>query len=419
MITANRSGIKIVAKPEKVLARYLEYGGEERIRRMINQILSLEEQDVEKALRQVMEEFGKRHVDFKQVLLENYRRFETKLKEHKNLTLARRLLPGACFTHEYSVESAALFNPSIVQHPDQSGVRSGELRFLMSLMAAGEGHISSIEFASGVVSGQGDFTLDPSPLKLVSGRISGTQEQDSGYTITFDPGSQLGSRLIFPVSPDESNGIEDVRFVQLQDGEPSAYAGTYTAYDGSHIRSKIILTDDFLSFRIRALDGNAVTGKGMALFPEKIGGLYCMIGRQDGENISIMYSEDLYSWDRYQAIQYPRRIWELVQLGNCGSPVRTEAGWLLLTHAVGPMRKYVISASLLDLHKPEVVLASLDEPFLVADASEREGYVPNVVYTCGAIHHAGKLIMPYAMSDSAVGMATIDIQEILHALQNS
>lgn len=419
MIAVSRSNIRIQANPKKVLARYLKYGGEERIRRIVSAVLSLEDGAVEESLAQVLEEFEHRHMNFKGILLENYGNIEAYTENVSALTPSLKLLLGAYFTHEYSVESAALFNPSIVNHPDQSGLKPGELRFVMSLRATGEGHISSIEFTSGVISSEGEITLEPSPIRLVSGRTSKEKGTDSDYSITFEKETLLGNRVIFPVSPDESNGMEDVRFVEFSDGDQSIYVGTYTAYNGRNIKSKIIETDDFTTFHIRALTGNAIAGKGMALFPERIGDQYAMIGRQDGENISIMFSDNLYSWDRYKPIQVPERAWELIQLGNCGSPVKTGAGWLLLTHAVGPMRKYVISASLLDLHRPEVVLATLEIPLLEADASEREGYVPNVVYTCGILKHLNNLIIPYAMSDSAIGFARVGLQELTDELVKS
>ena len=419
MIAVSRSNNRIRANPRKVLARYLKYGGEERIRRIVSAVLSLEDGAVEETLNQVLEEFEHRHIDFKGILLENFGNIKAYTADVSPITPSRKLLLGSYFTHEYSVESAALFNPSIVNHPDQSGLQTSEVRFIMSLRATGEGHISSIEFTSGVVSGEGEIFLDPSPLKLVSGRISEQNGLDSDYSITFEKGSLLGSRVIFPVSPDESNGMEDVRFVEFSDQDQPNYVGTYTAYDGRQIRSKVIETEDFATFHIRALTGKAIAGKGMALFPEKIEGRYAMIGRQDGENISIMFSENLYSWNQYKPIQFPERDWELIQLGNCGSPVKTGAGWLLLTHAVGPMRKYVISASLLDLHHPEVVLATLEIPLLEADATEREGYVPNMVYTCGVLKHLDNLIIPYAMSDSAIGFAMVGVQELIDELVNS
>lgn len=471
MIPVTRTHIKIEAIPERVIAKYLKYKGKYRIRRIVSDVLSLDERAVEKSLNQVLEEFENRHIGFKEILLESYKQVEVYVTPPAALSLSRKLLLGSYFTHEYSVESAALFNPSIIMHPDQNGIKEGEVRFIMSLRATGEGHISSIEFTSGIISKTGEITLDPSPSKLASAyknrniqyskdfvvkraqyfedinasvfeylpeQFSRNKAKqiifdhaehiqnnypttkkilcgilETNYDISFDSETVLGSRVIFPSSRAESGGMEDVRFVEFSNQDKTTYIGTYTAYNGRKIKSKLIETEDFISFNIRALYGKAVLDKGMALFPEKINGKYAMISRQRGENISIMYSDDLYFWDTYKTILKPEREWELTQLGNCGSPVKTPSGWLLLTHAVGPLRKYAISASLLDLQNPEIVLATLDRPLISPENDEREGYVPNVVYTCGAMQHFDNLIIPYAMSDRAVSFARVDINMLL------
>ena len=413
MITVTRMNIKIEAKPERVISKYLKVNGEERIRRIVSDVLSIDEKAVEETLNQVLEEFENRHTGFKKILLENYNIIEAYITSQAALSLSRKLLLGSYFTHEYSVESAALFNPSIVVHPDQSGLEKGEVRFILSLRATGEGHISSIEFTSGIISKTGEITLDPTPSKLTGANLTWSDTNNTNYDISFDKETALGSRVIFPVSEAESGGLEDVRFVEFSDLDKITYIGTYTAFDGKEIKPMIIETQDFISFHIRSLYGKAALNKGMALFPEKINGKYAMISRQGGENISIMYSDDLYCWDTYKTIQKPEREWELTQLGNCGSPVKTSSGWLLLTHGVGPMRKYVISVSLLDLHNPEVVLATLDKPLIYPETDEREGYVPNVVYTCGTMQHFDNLLIPYAMSDSAVSFARVNIHLLI------
>ena len=362
MIAVSRSNMKIQANPQKVVARFLKYGGEGRIRRIVSAVMSMEDRAVEVILFQVLEEFEHRHTDFKGILLENFGNIKEYAADFSPIAPSRKLLLGSYFTHEYSVESAALFNPSIVMHPDQSGTKEGEVRFILSMRATGEGHISSIEFTSGIISKAGEIALDPTPSKLACAKNTLHDSLDSNYELSFDKETALGSRVIFPVSEAESGGMEDVRFVEFSDQDKTTYIGTYTAFDGKEIKPKIIETRDFISFNIRALHGKAALDKGMALFPEKINGKYTMISRQGGENMSIMYSDDLYCWDSYKTIQKPEREWELTQLGNCGSPVKTASGWLLLTHAVGPMRKYVISASLLDLRNPDVVLATLDKP---------------------------------------------------------
>jgi predicted GH43/DUF377 family glycosyl hydrolase len=474
MITVTRSNIKIEANPDKVISRYLYFRKKGRIRRIVSDVLSMDEKVVEKTLNQVLEEFENRHIGFKEMLLRNYSTIKKYITSETSLSPSRKLLLGSYFTNEYSFESAALFNPSIVMHPDQNGLEKGEVRFILSLRATGEGHISSIEFTSGIISEAGEITLDPPPLKVASAyktknakfskdfvvkraeyyrdfntsvfenlpeqfsikktknikinvaesfhdNYPGTKKAlrkifDTNYDISFDKGTALESRVIFPASREELGGMEDVRFVEFTDQDRSSYIGTYTAYDGKKIMPKIIETEDFISFSIRSLYGKAALDKGMALFPEKINGKYAMISRQGGENISIMYSDDLYFWDTYKTIQKPEKEWELTQLGNCGSPLKTPAGWLLLTHGVGPLRKYVISASLLDLNNPEVVLATLDKPLIYANNSERNGYVPNVVYTCGAMQHYDNLIIPYAMSDSAVSFARVNIFSLIDEL---
>jgi predicted GH43/DUF377 family glycosyl hydrolase len=469
MIRVVRSNIKIEANPEKVIPRYLYFRKKDRIRRIVSDVLSMDEKAVEKILKQVLEEFENRHIGFKEMLLRNYNTIKKYTASQTTLSPSRKLLLGSYFTNEYSVESAALFNPSIVKHPDQNGLAHGEVRFILSLRATGEGHISSIEFTSGIISESGEITIDPPPTKLASAYktknakftkdfvvkraayyedfntsvFESLPEQfsikqakkiqnnhpatnkalrnifDTNYDISFDKGTALGSRVIFPASREESGGMEDVRFVKFTDQDKARYIGTYTAYNGKKIRPKIIETEDFISFNIRTLYGKAALDKGMALFPEKINGRYTMISRQGSENISIMYADDLYFWDTYKTIQKPERDWELTQLGNCGSPIKTPSGWLLLTHAVGPMRKYVISASLLDLHNPERVLSTLDEPLIYPEENEREGYVPNVVYTCGIVQHFNNLIIPYAMSDSAVSFARVDISALINKLLNT
>ena len=463
-----KTGIRIKADSEKVIAKYLYIADENRVSRIISDVLLRDDLAVEKAVQGIMEEFENRHPGFKEVLLENYHRIESHISSPATLSFSQKLLLGSYFTNEYSVESAALFNPSIVIHPDQNGIKEGEVRFILSLRATGEGHISSIVFMSGIISRIGEISLDPRPSKLACPHISRNEKhskdfvlkraqyfEDSSasdfaefpeqfslaeaeqissgsklkkvfqdifsmnYSFSFDEETVPGSRVIFPVSSAELGGVEDVRFVEFTERSKTNYIGTYTAYDGIKIRPVIIETGDFISFRVRTLYGHAASNKGMALFPEKINGQYAMIGRQDGENISLMYSNDLYRWDTYKVIQKPERDWELTQLGNCGSPLKTPSGWLLLTHAVGPMRKYVISASLLDLHNPEHVLSSLDEPLIYPEDDEREGYVPNVVYTCGIIQHYNNLIIPYAMSDSSVSFARVDISTLINKLLNT
>ena len=392
------------------------------------------------------------------------------------------MLIGSYFTQEYALESAALFNPSMVWHPDQSGLAPGSRRFILSLRATGEGHISSITFRSGTIDAENRIRMDeptrfvtapeqvPNTLydktlffrKLielgVDGPFTGKVLATLGDQFTLDelqraiasalhpepaapsarmsrssrgcspwprpttrsaypPEQHISERIIFPSSPTEANGIEDARFVQFHDDDGSIrYYATYTAFDGKVILPQILETDDFLHFKISTLNGPEVRNKGFALFPRKVKGLYAMLSRQDNENIYLMYSDMLHFWYTKELIAKPTYAWEFVQLGNCGSPIETEAGWLVLTHGVGPMRKYAMGAFLLDLDDPSRVIGRLDVPLLEPDANEREGYVPNVVYSCGAVIHNRELIIPYAMSDYASTFATVSLDEVLGAM---
>lgn len=474
MIDVKRTDIKIMANPNKVLPLFLDFKNKARINDIISSVAALDDNTVEKTLNQVFQEFENRHVDFSEVILNHYNIIAAKVNIPRNFSLSRRLLIGAYFTKEYSNESAALFNPSIVIFPAQNSNNSDVIRFVMSLRATGEGHISSIVFKTGMISKEGDIVLDKDADKLVVAQknngliytksfinervklnkkvnleifnylpeefsekeayriiddikkkrllnLSGTKKVleaifDTNYDVSFDKNMALNSKVIFPVSKAESMGMEDVRFVKFKEDNEDCFIGTYTAYNGKNIQVQIIRTKDFNTFKIRSLYGKVAQDKGMALFPEKINGKYAMISRQGGTDISIMYSDDLYFWNNFTVIQKPKREWELTQMGNSGSPIKTPHGWLLLTHAVGPLRKYVLSATLLDLNNPGIVLASLDEPLLSPNSNEREGYVPNVVYTCGLIQHGENLIIPYAMSDSASSFATVNLQALIDKL---
>jgi predicted GH43/DUF377 family glycosyl hydrolase len=312
-----------------------------------------------------------------------------------------------------------LFNPSIVPHPDQSGAPKGGLRFIISLRAVGEGHVSSLTFRTGTIAADGSLAVDPTArlasVPRVSHRVSGPG--DDRVELMFKPEEDLSERVIFPVTESQSNGIEDARFVKFSDGDRESYYATYTAYSGRAIRSELIETSDFMSFRLTPLRGAAARNKGMALFPRKIGGNYAMIARQDNENLYLIYSDDLYTWEGGQILLKPRFPWEFVQIGNCGSPIELDEGWLLLTHGVGPIRKYSIGAALLDKRDPSKVLARSVEPLLRPEPSEREGYVPNVVYTCGAMRHNDQIILPYAVSDTFSSFATIKISALIEAMQ--
>lgn len=339
---------------------------------------------------------------------------EDALEPHAKLNATQRRLIGAYFLNEYSFEASALFNPSIVRHPDQSGVAADSCRFILSLRAVGEGHISSLTFRSGIISAEGAVAIDPTArlasVPRIKNRFAGRYGEE--VEVEFQHAEDLSERVIFPVTDSQINGIEDARFVEFNDDGKRTYYATYTAYNGRAIRSELIETNDFLSFRMIPLGGSASRNKGMALFPRKIGGRYAMIARQDNENLYLIYSDDLYTWSEGKAFLQPEYPWEFVQIGNCGSPIEIDEGWLLFTHGVGPVRKYSIGAVLLDKNDPSKVIARSHEPLLRPEPGEREGYVPNVVYTCGAICHRNRVILPYAVSDTFSNFATMSISDL-------
>jgi predicted GH43/DUF377 family glycosyl hydrolase len=412
-----RTNIHLKADHRKVILKFLNFGNAVRYKPVIDAVQAMEEATAEAQLNHILAEFEHRHFDLKAAFLENFEKIGHYVPGVAT-SQVKRLLIGAYFTHEYSIQAAALFNPSIVPHADQTELPVGALRIILSLRATGEGHISSIAFLTGVLSENGELTLDPPSDKLTTGQCFPKENSENAYDLHFPDYAQLNGRVLFPQSTAESNGTEDARFVLFHDGEKQRYLATYTAYNGRAIFPQLIETTNFKDFKIRPLHGAAASDKGMAFFPEKINGKYAMIGRQGGRSLSIMFSDDLHQWDEYRPLQHPQRNWELLQMGNCGSPIRTPKGWLLLTHAVGAMRKYVLSLSLLDLNDPGKVIASLDQPLLSPNAEEREGYVPNVLYTCGMLLHNGRLVIPYAMSDSAISFATVELEEVLFEMMN-
>ena len=484
-LSVKRRPIKVEIETSRVIMRPYISGGEERIRGLLNRILALDEEEAAPLLENIILEFSDRHRSFRKILLENFRRVEYYLPEGVALTEDKRLLIGSYVSCEYSIEAAALFNPSIVPHPNQEGHKEGSLRFIMSFRATGEGHISSIEFRSGIIDEESNIYLDPisdyvetptyqNPtfdthlFRLKLDEINGyndasnfmldelgdtftledlderihqlkeyenfeqehpTSNRDeaiqmvlwlarSNYEMKFNEEHRISERVIFPVSENESRGIEDARFVRFvnDDGKITYYA-TYTAYNGFTILPQLMETEDFLTFKMITLNGKAVQNKGMALFPRKINGNYVMLSRQDGESNYMMFSENLHFWQEAKLMQNPELSWEFVQVGNCGSPIETSEGWLVLTHGVGPMRQYSISAELLDLENPIKIIKRLKEPLIVPNKEEREGYVPNVAYTCGAMVHNDVLIIPYGVADQRCGVATVSLPELLSHMQ--
>jgi len=390
-----------------------------RANHIVERVLALDSEAVASQLADVLDNFLGRHRNLLEKFEARADEMEEAFARHGAFSKLQRQLIGAYFLSEYSFEASALFNPSIVSHPDQSDAPKGGLRFILSLRATGEGHVSSLTFRTGSITVHGSLIIDPTARLASSPRISSrTSEADGDHVeLVFNPEEDLSERVIFPITESQSNGIEDARFVEFSDGERTTYYATFTAYSGRAIRSELIETRDFMSFRLRPLSGAASQNKGMALFPRKIGGRYAMIARQDNENLYLIYSDDLYRWDHGQAILKPEFPWEFVQIGNCGSPIELDEGWLLLTHGVGPVRKYSIGAALLDKNDPSKVLARSREPLLRPEPSEREGYVPNVVYTCGAMRHNDQIILPYAVSDTYSNFATIKISALTQTME--
>jgi predicted GH43/DUF377 family glycosyl hydrolase len=410
---------RVVVRPFKPATepRDLNPTDKSRANHIVDRVLALDAATAALQLAEVLENFQGRHRNLIDTFEARAAEMEDAFAPHATFTAEQRRLVGAYFLHEYSFEAAALFNPSIVAHPDQSGAPEGAVRFILSLRAVGEGHVSSLTFRSGSVAADGGVTIEPSARLAAVPRVTSRTEGPGGERVElmFRPEQHLSERVIFPVTASQSNGIEDARFVEFE-GPSKTYYATYTAYSGKAIRSELIETRDFLSFRMTPLTGAASRNKGMALFPRKLNGKYVMIGRQDNENLYLLQSDDLLLWEGGQAILKPEFPWEFVQIGNCGSPIELDEGWLLLTHGVGPVRKYSIGAVLLDKSDPSRVLARSHEPLVRPETSEREGYVPNVVYTCGAMRHRDLIILPYAVSDTFSNFATIRVAALMNIL---
>jgi predicted GH43/DUF377 family glycosyl hydrolase len=505
VITVRRTGIVLKPDNKRVLLRDFSPAGEGRSSNIIAHVNSLSEKQVEAELNTVQKRFNGRHHKFSAFLLRRYEQVLSSLnteqadaaeklegiekvqkesKKSKKIVISkdRKLLTGAYFTQEYALEGSALFNPSLVWHPNQSGAPEGGRRFILSLRATGEGHISSITFRTGSVDAQNTIMMDkptgfvtrpesvsypaydralfenklrelnhwdelvaavlfvlPEHFTMaeleVSFEVVMRQNQErkrrasvplrslmtlaqANYTVTFTPDQPLCERVLFPASSSEINGMEDARFVAFQEEDgTTTYIATYTAYDGKMAMPQILKTTDFLHFEMSTLSGFEVRNKGMALFPRRINGRYAMLSRQDNENLFLMFSDSLHFWYTKALLVKPTYLWEYVQLGNCGSPIETEAGWLVFTHGVGSMRQYAIGAILLDINDPSKVIGRLHAPLLAPNEKERDGYVPNVVYSCGSQIHNGEVILPYAVSDYSSSIAIISLQEVLNAME--
>ncbi|HEX3624353.1 MAG TPA: glycoside hydrolase family 130 protein [Verrucomicrobiae bacterium] len=477
---AKRIGPTLLPDRSRVLMRPFRPSTDDIARRIVGRVMAMPEEEVARVLNQVLGEFISRHEHVESIFRKRFEQVKIYLEPVGKASPEQQMLIGAYFMHEYSPESAALFNPSIVPHPDQSGLPQGALRFILSLRATGEGHISSITFRTGMIGMEQNIILaPPEPLVMEPERVpnaayvkglfahkleeAGVQNDfcrrvldklhedftlkelravllasgltdtsdatatraargilllaESNYEVNFAPDSHISQRVLFPSAPSQSNGIEDARFVHFQNDDGSSnYYATYTAYDGKITLPQLLETPDFIRFKFSTFNGPAVQNKGMALFPRKINGQYVMLSRQDDENILIMFSNNIHFWSNPKLLLSPAQPWEFFKIGNCGSPVETEAGWLVLSHGVGAMRKYCLGAFLLDLNDPTRVIGRLREPLLCPNEAEREGYVPNVIYTCGALLRGRKLIIPYAMSDSAINFAAVSLDELLAAM---
>jgi predicted GH43/DUF377 family glycosyl hydrolase len=411
---------RVVVRPFKPATEPRDLNPTDKIRanHIVGRVLQLNAEAAAKQLDDVLDNFEGRHRNLIDIFEARAADMEDALEPHAELNKTQRRLIGAYFLNEYSFEASALFNPSIVRHPDQTGAPENGCRVILSLRAVGEGHISSLTFRSGTIAADGGVAVDPTARLAAVPKIRSRKPTLNGdeLEVTFRDDEDLSERVIFPVTDAQANGIEDARFVEFNDDGRKVFYATYTAYSGRAIRSELLETTDFRSFRMTPLGGSAARNKGMALFPRKIGGRYAMIGRQDNENLYLIYSDDLYAWDGGRCILQPEHPWEFVQIGNCGSPVELDDCWLLLTHGVGPVRKYSIGAVLLDKKDPSKILGRSREPLVRPEPTEREGYVPNVVYTCGAMRHRDQIILPYAVSDTFSNFATIKISRLMEAV---
>ncbi len=485
-VTVTRKDILFQPDASRVIARFL-YQTDERAIELIYRILSLTEKQQHEMLTQVLRDYSKRHRSISRIFEKHYTRLSPLFRQYNidplTLNAVQRVLIGAYFTMEYSIEAAAFFNPSIMEDPDQSELAAGEKRVIISFRATGEGHISSVVFRSGIIDIRNNITIEPigkmleSPehiknhtyhktsflrkldemqdynkkaYQVMMDKLTDTftyeelkryveetrmlMQDDlqgnimlnemmwlasSHYEMDFSVDTAISERVIFPIADTEMKGIEDARFVRFvsDDGEVTYYA-TYTAYDGVSILPKLLLTKDFYHFKVMPVHGEVAQNKGMALFPRKINGKYAMLCRTDGVNNYIAFSDNINIWRQASLLQTPKYSWEFVQMGNCGSPIETPEGWLVITHGVGPVREYVLGASLLDLQNPEKEIGRLANPLLMPNDNERNGYVPNVVYSCGSMIHNGNLIIPYAMSDYASTYSTVNLAELLSELKN-
>lgn len=481
-IPIERQSTTVHPDPKRVISRFF-FNGEDRAKAVITRIMSLNDEEAFGIVSPILQEYSKRHRNITKILEKNFNKVAELVKQvvgsTDELGQMRKLLIGAYFTHEYSIESAAFFNPSIVEDPDQSELVEGEKRLIMSFRAVGEGHISSIVFRRALIDKENNIRVmpvgsyvdeaeiirnhkydrklffekaavarfDAAICKEIEDQIEGSFDQtslqkiieelrkvetdeckkgdyekilwlsDSYYDISFSLDTDISDRVIFPISPLERKGIEDARFVKFTEDDGSTmYYATYTAFDGTLIMPKLLQTKDFYTFKIRPMHGDGAQNKNLALFPRRIDGNFAMLSRIDGSNNYIMYSKDIDVWEEPIRLQEPLHYWEFIQIGNCGSPIETEHGWLVITHGVGAIRRYCLGATLLKLDDPTIELGRLKEPLLVPNQDEREGYVPNVVYSCGSIVNNGELVIPYGLSDYSTSFATVNLNDLINRI---
>lgn len=396
----------------RVITQFHHPGSKKRIQNIINRVLSLSEKDRKEILDTTFSEFDHRHRNLPDVLMDHFEKVRDYLPEDSELSDTTKLLIGTYFTLEFSIEGAALFNPSIVSHPDKDGIEETSERVILSFRATGEGHISSIEFRTGVLDQYNNLEMDPDP------RYAITPEEQDEKTLVFPKDSDLSERVLYPTLQVAKQGMEDARFVEfIDENGKSIYYGTFTAYDGHQISPMLIQTTDFREFSFIPLTGENIQNKGMALFPRKIDGQYAMVSRIDGENLYLMYSDSIDTWNDIRLLREPAFPWEYFQIGNCGSPLEIDEGWLLITHGVGPIRRYCIGVDLLDKEDPSRILAQAPEPLIAQGLHEREGYVPNVVYSCGGMVRQNELILSYAIADAFCAVGSIGIPDLLELME--
>lgn len=419
---------RLHADPSRVVLRPFHLGWQARnapggrAQQLVEDICGLSDREAAKAYAKVRADFAERHWQTEQMFEDRFAEVAKQLRvDGEQFSPARRRLIGAYFCHEYTYAAAALMNPSIVPHPDQSGLDEGAVRFVLSLRAVGEGHISSIAFREGIAHADGSFSLWPQSSFATSVELDDASltDSDAGVVVHRQPESSLSNTVIFPITEQQAGGVEDLRLVRFDHGGGDyEWIGTYTAYSGRSIRSELLRTLDFKRFLLEPIVGRAGRNKGMALFPEKVGGKYAMLGRQDGKNLFLLTSDRIDRWNSEGTLlMEPKYPWEFIQIGNCGSPVPTDAGWLVITHGVGAMRKYALGCALLDRDDPSKVIGRTKQPILTATEADRSGYVPNVVYTCGVLKVGERLLIPYGISDSAVGFATVKIGDLLDLMR--